>query len=107
MKAIVFFDTSRRDEVCVSLQKKERTTVCRKGKAQDLLSIFSEVLQKTKTTLSDISEIYVHTGPGSFTGLRIGCAVANTLGYALDIPVNGENVTRHPAIPVYEKKEEK
>ena len=53
MKAVVFFDTSRRDEVCVSLQKKERTTVCRKGKAQDLLSIFSEVLQKTKTTLSE------------------------------------------------------
>ena len=106
MKVVVFFDTTRRDEVCVSLQKKERTTVCKEGKAQDLLSVFSVLLRKTKTELSDISEIHIHTGPGSFTGLRIGCAVANALGYALNIPVNGEKVTSHPAAPIYDKKEE-
>ena len=40
--------------------------------------------------LLDITEIEVHTGPGSFTGLRVGIAVATTLGKLLNIPVNGQ-----------------
>lgn len=39
--------------------------------------------------LSDITEIQVKTGPGSFTGLRVGVSVAKTLGKLLHIPVNG------------------
>lgn len=34
--------------------------------------------------------IEVETGPGSFTGLRVGVSVANALGFALGIPVNGK-----------------
>ncbi len=33
--------------------------------------------------------IVVFQGPGSFTGLRIGITVANTIAYAQDIPVIG------------------
>lgn len=36
--------------------------------------------------------IEVETGPGSFTGLRVGVAVANALGLALGIPVNGKKM---------------
>jgi len=32
-----------------------------------------------------ISKITVNTGPGSFTGLRVGVAFANALGYALGL----------------------
>lgn len=38
---------------------------------------------------SKISGIVVFQGPGSFTGLRIGMTVANTLAYSLDIPIIG------------------
>lgn len=41
-----------------------------------------------------IKGVVVFAGPGSFTGLRIGFSVANTLGGGLDIPVvaaGGEN----------------
>ena len=31
--------------------------------------------------------IIIAAGPGSFTGLRIGMSVANTLAYTLDIPI--------------------
>lgn len=34
--------------------------------------------------------IEVETGPGSFTGIRVGVSVANALGYSLGIPVNGK-----------------
>jgi tRNA A37 threonylcarbamoyladenosine modification protein TsaB len=33
--------------------------------------------------------IVVYEGPGSFTGLRIGCAVVNALAYAMGIPIIG------------------
>lgn len=36
--------------------------------------------------------IEVETGPGSFTGIRVGVAVANSLGYSLGIPVNGKRL---------------
>lgn len=37
-----------------------------------------------------LESIEVEEGPGSFTGLRVGASVAQTLGFALDVPVNGE-----------------
>ncbi len=39
-----------------------------------------------------INGIEVETGPGSFTGLRVGVSVANALGFALRIPVNGKKI---------------
>ncbi len=39
--------------------------------------------------LSALSGIIFYSGPGSFTGLRIGAAVANALGASFDIPVIG------------------
>ena len=36
--------------------------------------------------------IEVETGPGSFTGLRVGVSVANALGFTLGIPVNGKKI---------------
>jgi tRNA threonylcarbamoyladenosine biosynthesis protein TsaB len=38
-------------------------------------------------TLQDVRGIVCFKGPGSFTGLRIGLTVANTLAYSLGIPV--------------------
>lgn len=42
--------------------------------------------------LQNLKELEVETGPGSFTGLRVGVAVANALGFALGIPVNGKKI---------------
>ncbi len=65
---------------------------------QNILVIINEVLKKNKLSLKDISTIEVNPGPGSFTGTRVGVAIANTLAFALGIKVNGH---RPPIEPVY------
>lgn len=36
--------------------------------------------------------VEVEKGQGSFTGIRVGVAVANALGWSLNIPVNGKRI---------------
>lgn len=42
----------------------------------------SGALKKTPAGWKDISEVFVVSGPGPFTGLRIGVTVANVLGWS-------------------------
>lgn len=48
-----------------------------------------EILNKSSKQLGDLEGLVVFKGPGSFTGLRIGAVVGNTMAYALNIPVVG------------------
>ena len=48
------------------------------------------LLKKQNLNWSDLEAIVCFKGPGSFTGLRIGLSVANSLAYGLNIPVIGE-----------------
>jgi tRNA threonylcarbamoyl adenosine modification protein YeaZ len=59
------------------------------GQAERLFPALDELLARTGTTYSDLTRIAVTTGPGSFTGLRIGLSAARGLGLALGIPVLG------------------
>lgn len=52
-----------------------------------LNSKVEEILGKNKLEFKDISGIVFFAGPGSFTGLRIGSSVANTLAYSLKVPI--------------------
>ncbi|MBI4057775.1 hypothetical protein HY405_00415 [Candidatus Microgenomates bacterium] len=70
-------------------------------KAQILLPLLSKMLKKHKLSFRDIRAIEVNPGPGSFTGIRVGVAVANTLGWALGVPVNGRQVQKQPVEPLY------
>ncbi len=54
-----------------------------------LLQKIEELLTCNQRTLQDISGLLVYQGPGSFTGLRIGITVANTMAYSLDVPIVG------------------
>jgi tRNA threonylcarbamoyl adenosine modification protein YeaZ len=47
------------------------------------------VCAEAGTTLQDVQAIVIGTGPGPFTGLRVGMVTAAALGDALEIPVHG------------------
>lgn len=57
--------------------------------AETLHQQIAKLLESGGRHLQDIAGIVVYAGPGSFTGLRIGVSVANTLAYSLGIPIVG------------------
>lgn len=57
--------------------------------ARDLLGYLEARLGEYGATFSSLTGIGVMVGPGSFTGLRIGMAVCNTLADGLAIPIVG------------------
>jgi tRNA threonylcarbamoyladenosine biosynthesis protein TsaB len=59
------------------------------GQAERLFPALDELLTRAGVTYKDLIRIAVTTGPGSFTGLRIGLSAARGLGLALNIPVLG------------------
>ena len=63
--------------------------------ARDLLKIMHNHMQENGFDWQDISEIHFFAGPGSFTGLRIGATIVNTLADQLKVPLynqRGEQV---------------
>ncbi|HMQ01548.1 MAG TPA: tRNA (adenosine(37)-N6)-threonylcarbamoyltransferase complex dimerization subunit type 1 TsaB [Candidatus Doudnabacteria bacterium] len=51
------------------------------------LELIEQFLKKQKVALKDLHKIIVCSGPGSFTGIRVGVALAQALGIGLNIPV--------------------
>lgn len=65
----------------------EYTINYKKTHSQTLLPMLDEIRRITELELSTIDAVAAASGPGSFTGLRIGSATAKGLGLALGIPI--------------------
>lgn len=66
--------------------------------AEKLLEFIRDKLKENDKTWQDISEITFMSGPGSFTGLRIGAAIVNTLAHELKIPLYDHHGKKHQII---------
>jgi tRNA threonylcarbamoyladenosine biosynthesis protein TsaB len=93
---ILLIDTTNNKEMMVGLKIDGKEILKKQPldtrKAQVVLPMLEEILKKQSLRLEDISSIEVNPGPGSFTGIRVGLSIANTLGFLLNIPVNGEKI---------------
>jgi len=88
----LYIDTTDGEEIVVGIAGKKFKTKAKKEKSQKLLSFIDEQLEDSNLLIEDISSVEVETGPGSFTGIRVGVSVASTIGWVMDIPVNGKNM---------------
>ncbi|MCX6793994.1 MAG: tRNA (adenosine(37)-N6)-threonylcarbamoyltransferase complex dimerization subunit type 1 TsaB [Candidatus Gottesmanbacteria bacterium] len=101
MSVTLFIDTSAINTAHVALEidgkRYEKVSESKVLKSQMTLPMIEEILAEHKLKISDITAITVATGPGSFTGLRVGATVANALGYLLHVPVNGKKALVIPS----------
>lgn len=98
----LYIDTKNSEKIIVGLGGKHIERLSKKEKSQVVLRLIEELLEDSGKSFEDIKEVEVETGPGSFTGLRVGISVANALGWALKIPVNGKNIKEDgPVEPIY------
>lgn len=62
-----------------------------KTHSENIMVMIDELFKLTNTTINDIDKIAVSIGPGSFTGIRIGVAVAKGLVSATNCKIVGVN----------------
>lgn len=60
-----------------------------KGHAEHLMVVIADALKQGGVGYPDLGAIAVSTGPGSFTGVRVGVSTARGLALALKIPAIG------------------
>lgn len=91
----LYIDTSSNERTVVALiiddKRFEKVDEKKVVTSQILLPMIDALLMENKLNIHDITLVTVAKGPGSFTGLRVGITVANTLGWLLNIPVNGKH----------------
>jgi tRNA threonylcarbamoyl adenosine modification protein YeaZ len=81
----------------VALFSVERGTILRHdgndcSRAEKIISVVRSLLVEAGLTLPDLNMIAASTGPGSFSGIRIGLSTALGLTSALNIPILGVSV---------------
>jgi tRNA A37 threonylcarbamoyladenosine modification protein TsaB len=78
------------NEVADNLKKYGVKAVIYRDKLQEWAAFeVEQELEKQDLTWKDLSGLVVFKGPGSFTGLRIGITVMNSLAYANGLPIVG------------------
>ena len=72
-----------------------------RGHAEALMPLIARVMEASGMAVGDLDRLVVTTGPGSFTGLRVGLSAARGLGVATRIPVVGVSTLSAYAAPYF------
>ena len=65
----------------------ERFQIDPKGHSEHILPMVDSVLSEAGVLRADLEAITFDSGPGSFTGIRIGAGVAQGIALGLDLPL--------------------
>jgi tRNA threonylcarbamoyl adenosine modification protein YeaZ len=72
-----------------------------RGHAEALMPLIRRVMDEAGTAFRDLDRVVVTTGPGSFTGLRVGIAAARGIALAIDKPAVGLSTLSAYAAPYF------
>lgn len=93
----LYLDTST-PETILKLNDKEYREPFGNELAEKLLKFIEDKLEENNKTWTDLTKITFMSGPGSFTGLRIGATIVNTLAHELNIPICDHHGKKHQQI---------
>jgi len=78
----------------------------KRGHAEALMPLIARVMKASGIAFSGLDRIAVTTGPGSFTGLRVGLSAARGIALAADKPVVGVTTLTAYAAPIVSQNAE-
>jgi tRNA threonylcarbamoyladenosine biosynthesis protein TsaB len=78
----------------------QESEAMKRGHAEALMPLIGRVIMQSGVTFADLDRIVVTTGPGSFTGLRVGLSAARGIALAANKPVVGVTTLTAYAAPV-------
>ncbi len=93
----LYLDTSTPTTI-LRLNDHEYTFDAGRELAEKLHKFIFDKLSENHASWQDISEIHFMSGPGSFTGLRIGATIVNALSSELGVPLYDHHGKKHPII---------
>jgi tRNA threonylcarbamoyladenosine biosynthesis protein TsaB len=76
------------------------TLAMKRGHAEALMPLIQRVMDQSGIAFATLDRIAVTTGPGSFTGLRVGLSAARGIGLAARKPVVGLTTLTAYAAPI-------
>jgi len=84
----------------------QESQAMKRGHAEALMPLIGRVIAASGIAFAGLDRIAVTTGPGSFTGLRVGLSAARGIGLAANIPVVGVTTLAAYAAPVVSQNAE-
>jgi tRNA threonylcarbamoyladenosine biosynthesis protein TsaB len=78
----------------------QESQAMKRGHAEALMPLIARVIREAGIAFAALDRIAVTTGPGSFTGLRVGLSAARGIGLAANKPVVGLSTLTAYAAPV-------
>jgi tRNA threonylcarbamoyladenosine biosynthesis protein TsaB len=90
---ILFIDSSGYDQLHLAVIDSEKSSVKEKKikitypETEKTLGYLDQFLKSNKFKLDNVKKIIVVSGPGSFTGIRVGVSMSLAFSFAKDIPL--------------------
>lgn len=80
----------------------EYTLNHKKTHSEKLMPLIELLMNELSLKIQDIDVIAISEGPGSYTGLRIGAAIAKSMAYAVNIPIANIPTTKSLAGNIFD-----